>query len=562
MKKSHRAISLAAVCALILCAGCVPQKASETPASSAAPDSSAASSAAGSAFAASGPSEPVTLSYWATWDGGSADVVSDYDEKLCYQVAQEATGIDIQWIHPPQGQDKEQFNLLVVSDSLPDIIEYSWETNYPGGAEGAISSNIIIPLNDYIETDMPNYAAYLKKFPEVERMVLTDTSKHYCIPYIYTATPLDSAQWQDINGRVPAYETYIGLTIRQDWIEDLGLAMPVTLEDWYVTLRAFKEQKGAEAPLSITLPFLNETQAFASAYGIATGFYEDNRVVKFGPYEAAYRDYLAYLNRLYSEGLLDADFAIIDNKAFSAKVLSDKAGAWSGYVSTHLGVFHDQLHESDPNTRFYPVGITNPVLNEGDTLRYKQSSYPFRNAGAALTTSNQKIADSLRFLDYAWSVEGNTVLNWGVEGDSYEMKDGWPVFTDRIAHNPDGLSPTSAFEKIRKQNGPFPMDHQTRLISKGSYTTPESLRALTTWETTNGTEPGGLPPVTILPEESTQYASLYSEISTYVDEMKVKFIMGAASLDEFDVFHENLKNMGMEEVLKIQQSALERYYNR
>ena len=122
MKKSHRAISLAAVCALILCAGCVPQKASETPASSAAPDSSAASSAAGSAFAASGPSEPVTLSYWATWDGGSADVVSDYDEKLCYQVAQEATGIDIQWIHPPQGQDKEQFNLLVVSDSLPDKI--------------------------------------------------------------------------------------------------------------------------------------------------------------------------------------------------------------------------------------------------------------------------------------------------------------------------------------------------------------------------------------------------------------------------------------------------------
>lgn len=26
---------------------------------------------------------------------------------------------------------------------------------------------------------MPNYAAYLKTFPEVERMVLTDTSKRY-----------------------------------------------------------------------------------------------------------------------------------------------------------------------------------------------------------------------------------------------------------------------------------------------------------------------------------------------------------------------------------------------
>ena len=37
--------------------------------------------------------------------------------------------------------------------------------------------------------------------------------------------------------------------------------------------------------------------------------------------------------------------------------------------------------------------------------------------------------------------------NFGVEGESYELKDGYPTFTDLILNNPDGLSATQALSK-------------------------------------------------------------------------------------------------------------------
>ena len=151
------------------------------------------------------------------------------------------------------------------------------------------------------------------------------------------------------------------------------------------------------------------------------------------------------------------------------------------------------------------------------------------------------------------------LFNWGVEGESYQYVNGYPTFTDKIKNDPNGLSPTNAFAFWRIQNGPFCMDHQTRLMSKGSYTTPESINALTVWETTNGLYPAVLPPITLLEEESAVYADKYNEINTYANEMRLKFIMGEVSLDEFDAYVANIYSMGLEQVLEIEQAALDRY---
>lgn len=133
------------------------------------------------------------------------------------------------------------------------------------------------------------------------------------------------------------------------------------------------------------------------------------------------------------------------------------------------------------------------------------------------------------------------------------------MFTDAIQNDPNGLSPTNAFAFYRRQNAPIAMDHQTRLMSKGSYTTPESINALYTWEQTNGLNPSTMPPVTLLPEETTEYATKMTEIETYANEMRIKFIMGETSLDEFDAYVQQIEAMGLEDVLAIQQAALDRY---
>ena len=46
---------------------------------------------------------------------------------------------DVVWEHPASGQSQEQFNLIVASSELPDIMYYSWGTAYPGGPDAAIA---------------------------------------------------------------------------------------------------------------------------------------------------------------------------------------------------------------------------------------------------------------------------------------------------------------------------------------------------------------------------------------------------------------------------------------
>ncbi|GIP15611.1 hypothetical protein J40TS1_12530 [Paenibacillus montaniterrae] len=71
-----------------------------------------------------------------------------------------------------------------------------------------------------------------------------------------------------------------------------------------------------------------------------------------------------------------------------------------------------------------------------------------------------------------------------------------------------------------------------------------------------------IPPVSIAIEDSSRFASIMTDINTYKDEMILKFIMGAESLDNFDKFVETIKALGIEEAIQIQQAALERYNNR
>lgn len=68
-----------------------------------------------------------------------------------------------------------------------------------------------------------------------------------------------------------------------------------------------------------------------------------------------------------------------------------------------------------------------------------------------------------------------------------------------------------------------------------------------------------LPSVSLTPEEQDEYSKIKSEIRTYVDEMKAKYIMGKESLDSYDTFVENLKKMKAERAVEIMQTAYERY---
>ena len=54
----------------------------------------------------------VKLTYWAPIAEAAVPFISSYDENPAWRKVQEATGVDIEFIHPPVGTEKESFQLL------------------------------------------------------------------------------------------------------------------------------------------------------------------------------------------------------------------------------------------------------------------------------------------------------------------------------------------------------------------------------------------------------------------------------------------------------------------
>ena len=91
-----------------------------------------------------------TITYWMPLNGVVAQTADNIGNTPFGEELQKQTGVKIQFIHPPQGQDKDQFNIMLAGDDLPDVIEYDW-FGFPGGPEKALQEEYILELNEIIE---------------------------------------------------------------------------------------------------------------------------------------------------------------------------------------------------------------------------------------------------------------------------------------------------------------------------------------------------------------------------------------------------------------------------
>lgn len=490
------------------------------------------------------PIESKTVLSW--WMPVTANLTVNADNMGKLEFAKELekrTGIKVEYIHPAVGQTTEKFNLLIASGDLPDIVEYSWGS-YPGGPQKAIDDKYLINHTEVINKFSPNFAGYLKKNPEVDKQVKTDAGNYYGYPLISN----------DIGLRTTG-----GIIVRQDWLEDLGMELPETIDEWYTVLKKFKEEKGASAAMSLGINHV-KNGAFISAWDMIYGFYSDgNGKVKYGPAQPMYKDFLATMAKWYKEGLIDSGFAINDDKTVSANMLNGTTAVTYAGLGGGIGKWMT-AKKNDPAYKL--TGTKYPVLKKGDRSKFGQLS-PLAQVNSvfpAITTDCKDVELAARLLDYAYSDDGSMLFNFGIEGVSYEMKDGYPTYTEKVTNNPDGLSMAAVLQRYSRAGfgGGFVQDIRYLEQYAGS---PEQQSAWKNWRDTDA-EKYVLPPLYISTDEQSEYAKLGSSITTYVDEMFVKFITGVEPMENFDKYIENLKKMNVDRYIQMQQNAYERYLSR
>lgn len=549
-KRKAISVALASVFAVGAIAGCSGKGSTDKAAeSSAAPSAAASGTASATASGTNGTDDtpyPKSITYWVSLNPNAAATMKSYSEIAAYQELEKKTGTKVTFQHPPVGQEKDQFNLMLASGQLPDVIEYGWG-GAAKGPDSLIQNKQILPLNDLIAKYAPNLTKVLNDNPEFRKLVTTDEGNMYVMPFLLGDQSLS---------------VFAGPVIRKDWLDKLNLPMPTTLDQWESALTAFRDNdpngngKKDEIPFLFSIGDIDLTNLFVGAWGITSQFYQEDGKVKYGPIQPQFKDFLALMAKWYKEGLIDPDYATTDGKLKDAKVTNNQLGAFTGYAGSGVGRYISLMKPSNPNVSL--VGTPYPALQEGGTS-LGQYSFPFTGIGAAISTSAKHPEQIVKWLDYKYSDEGHLLFNFGIEGQSYTMENGYPKYTDVIMNNPDKLPIAQAMAKYFTAgwSGPFVQDKR---YMEQYYTLQEQRDSQQNWLKADHSKL--MPPVTLTADESSKTASIMTDIQTYRDEMVNKFIMGAEPIDNFDKFVQTIQGMGIDQVIQAQQAALDRFNSR
>ncbi|MEI8093313.1 MAG: extracellular solute-binding protein [Spirochaetales bacterium] len=488
-----------------------------------------------------------TLTYWMNVNTAWSNRFKTLGDTTFGLELAKRTGVNVVYTHPVPAQFDQSFNLMLASGDLPDLIQNNFLTKIPGGPDKAIKDGYLLRLNEAIAKWAPNLTAYLKAHPEVDKLVKSDEGNYYAFPFIRTD---------------PYLMTYQGPIVRQDWLDELKLPVPVTIDDWTVMLKAFKEKKGATAPFAMA-PYWGPTNAawqspaFVGAYGTLKNWYIDNGKVKFGPSDTQYKEFLKLFAGWYKAGLIDPNFALSDAKQRDAIYVAGMSGATVANIGGGIGYLVKLMEKVDPKARF--VAAPYPVLKKSDKPEFGQMDLPFTGVAIAISAKTKNLETAVRYLDYGYSPDGAMFYNFGTPGVSYNMVGGYPTYTDFIMKNAKLSLQEAMGEHIRgSSDGPFLQDKR---YAEQYFLLPEQKAAATLWSSTNAAK-HLFPNLSPDKADIAEMSKIMSEVNTYVDEAFIKFVIGAEPVENFDKYLATLKQLKIDRAIAIYQKSYDDFLKR
>ncbi|MEG0742804.1 MAG: hypothetical protein RR521_11270, partial [Clostridia bacterium] len=497
--------------------------------------------------------EPVILTMFMPFDSSRYTTVASYAELPCMKEMAQSTNVSIKFIHPAAGSEKEQLNLLLSSGDLPDIIYYDW-SRFSATTDQMFEDGLIIDLAKLIDQFAPNLKAIMIENQKVKTDITNDSGLMPCFYQMQFSEPLKN--------------TYAYL-LRADWLKKVKLDAPVTLDDWYKVLCAFRDEDmdgdgdpSNEYPL--TSGFYNDNddcramEDFYCAWGKNWRMYvNEERQAAYGAYDPDYKEYLRLMRKWIEEGLIDPDFATNDKTQQDAKFLNSKAGATRSGLGAGFGTFISGLGDESAI-----VASMSPVMHNGDTAyNFQGFSAGVTKSGAVITTNCKNPEVAVKWLDMFYGGDGMLLSNYGIEGQSYNMVDGYPTLVDYITRNPDGKSINVALAEFSLGAASFPFwnDSAVREQRMLSYTAQrEAGLKMASMDTSRI-----IPNISLTADETTEYAGIISEVETYIKEMSLAFLLGKEDIEtSFDGYMQTLKELGVEDAIAIYNAALQRYYAR
>lgn len=470
-------------------------------------------------------------------DIGGVDNTSFSDGLRVWEEVEARTGITIEWeVYPGSQYVTNAQARLAAGQNLPDIIEI------PGTVSDAIryaSQGLILPLKGLIDQYAPDIQVLFEESPIIRKGVTAPDGEVYFLSNYLRSSP---------NGQ--------GMIIRKDWLDQLGMGIPLTIDDWYNAMKAFKETDLNGLGVGSIIPFGGDLKFFYSGFGMISSqgdyFWHDNDgKISFFAMRQEYKDWLEFCNRLYSEGMIDPMYGAGQSQIGELEKQNRVA-----ILTNHTGVAAEKdamlnglgFSDTDNVWVFPPQGPDGKIrwgaLNEcRNTLRQ------------GITKDCKDPSIAIKFLNYVWAnPEGTRLSLCGVEGEHYNLVDGKIKFTDDLINNPQyninqRLRHFGAFNYLDIQTQEFNdarIGGKFKVFLEMIANNPQNVEL-------------GMPILIPSADDQGTIVDLSPDIISYIDEMTIKFISGREPISNFDNFIAKLKSMGIDQLTETYQVMYDRY---
>lgn len=335
---------------------------------------------------------PVKIT-WLSLDHGR--IIKDDDPVKAEIEKKTNTKIELQLMN--SGTElKNKINLLIASDSLPDMVKLDNAYDIFGYApQGAF-----MELNALIDKFGTNIK---KQRPQAAFDVIALNGKYYGIPN------------QNTMGKYT-------LSIRQDWLDNLGLKMPATTDELYNVLKKFATDDPDKDGQNNTIPFGTDgTASFINIFG-AFGMQPDHYYIKdnkvyYAGISDEYKQSIAYIKKLYDDNLIDPDFFITKPDQALLKLAKGKVGSFDSWwsISPNL-IINNKMNQTVPGVKWgFVKDLKGPDGKSGIPSQNKVTSMN------CISAKSKNAEACVKVIDYLFSDEGTMLGTLGLKDVYYSV---------------------------------------------------------------------------------------------------------------------------------------------
>jgi putative aldouronate transport system substrate-binding protein len=454
---------------------------------------------------------------------------------------------------------KEQYDVVIQTRlasaaDLPDIVNIS-----PMDDASVISlgkQGVLLDLNPLME----KYSnGNIKKMWE----------KYFYIAPKITTTPEGNLYWfpnlaSMLNeDETPALGTGFCPSIRKDWLEKFNITLPTNAQEFYDALKYFRENDAngnGQKDEIIIVNIDNFSNSIAQWFGLP------DQVVNIDPktgdavspwYQPAIKDYIIYMNKLVNEKIIDASLIGASGEVRDQKISQNKVSAINTYITATWNepLIEQEEAEYQP---FMPLpavdGITPYFLREPAMSIFSKFG---------ITKNCKDLEGAIAFFDMVHTEEYHDLCEWGIEGETYKV-------------NPDG-------KKEYLTKGMTTQEQAEKGIALGRHLYGDTVFPrirVCIWSREYFSDvPDYKVDIQMDVQKYDHYFYTFSNIllampseqelevqkkyetalKTYSDELITKLILGQKSLDDWDKYIKDLKELGLDEALEVYKARHERF---